>query len=137
MAYLGLVPSERSTGDTVRRGSIIEAGNGRVRHMLVECAWTYRHPPRFGKLKLYKLEQTSPKVRQIAWMSNGAQSGPPIGAEKGPLFLSSTAMRGALSERSASPRGEPLTVQLRSEGGVGEFELVDNLAGGHRISSGS
>ncbi|MBV9511520.1 MAG: IS110 family transposase [Caulobacteraceae bacterium] len=67
MAYLGLVPSERSTGDTVRRGSITKAGNGRVRHMLVESAWTYRHPPKVGKLKLYKLEQTSPKVREIAW----------------------------------------------------------------------
>src|SRR3712207_9310441 len=33
MAYLGLVPSERSTGDTVRRGGITKAGNGRVRHL--------------------------------------------------------------------------------------------------------
>ena len=38
MAYLGLVPSERSTGDAVRRGGITKAGNGRVRHMLVESA---------------------------------------------------------------------------------------------------
>jgi len=67
MAYLGLVPSERSTGDTVRRGSITKAGNGRVRHMLVESAWTYRHPPRVGKAKLYKLEQVSPAVREIVW----------------------------------------------------------------------
>lgn len=42
MGYLGLVPGERSTGETVRRGSITKAGNGRVRHMLVESAWTYR-----------------------------------------------------------------------------------------------
>lgn len=67
MGYLGLVPSERSTGDTVRRGGITKAGNGCVRHMLVESAWTYRHPPRIGTKKLYKLEQTSPKVREIAW----------------------------------------------------------------------
>lgn len=38
MGYLGLVPGERSTGETVRRGSIRKAGNGRVRHMLVESA---------------------------------------------------------------------------------------------------
>jgi transposase len=44
--FLGLVPSERSTGDTDRRGSITKAGNGRVRHLLVESAWTYRHPPK-------------------------------------------------------------------------------------------
>lgn len=67
MGYLGLVPSERSTGDSIRRGGITKAGNGRVRHMLVESAWTYRHPPKVGKMKLYQLEQAPPRVREIAW----------------------------------------------------------------------
>ena len=67
MGYLGLVPGERSTGDTVRRGGITKAGNGRVRHMLVESAWTYRHPPRVGAKKLYRLEAAPPKVQEIAW----------------------------------------------------------------------
>jgi len=67
MAYLGLVPSERSTGDAVRRGGITKAGNGRVRHLLVESAWTYRHPPRIGAKKLAQLERVPPKVRAIAW----------------------------------------------------------------------
>jgi len=67
MAYLGLVPSERSTGDAVRRGGITKAGNGRVRHLLVESAWTYRHPPRVGAKKLAHLERVPPKVREIAW----------------------------------------------------------------------
>jgi transposase len=67
MGYLGLVPGERSTGETVRRGSITKMGNARVRHLLVESAWTYRHPPRIGKAKLPKLERVSPKVREIAW----------------------------------------------------------------------
>jgi transposase len=67
MGYLGLVPSERSTGDTIRRSGITKAGNGRVRHMLVESAWTYRHPPKIGKAKLYRLESAPPKVREIAW----------------------------------------------------------------------
>ena len=66
-AISDLVPSERSTGDTIRRGAITKAGNGRVRHLLVESAWTYRHPPRIGKEKLYRLERVSPKVREIAW----------------------------------------------------------------------
>ena len=35
--------------------------------MLVESAWTYRHPPKIGKAKLYRLEQASPAVREIAW----------------------------------------------------------------------
>jgi transposase len=67
MGYLGLTPSERSTGDAVRRGGITKAGNGRVRHLLIESAWTYRHPPRIGKLKLYKLEAAPPRIREIAW----------------------------------------------------------------------
>jgi transposase len=84
MGYLGLVPSERSTGDSVKRGGITKAGNGHVRHMLVESAWTYRHPPRIGKMKLYRLEQTSPKVREIAWkaqtrLGRGHGRGTPVG----------------------------------------------------------
>ena len=67
MAYLGLVPGERSTGDTVRRGGITKAGNSRVRQLVVESAWTYRFPPKVGKVKLYRLEQAPPKVREIAW----------------------------------------------------------------------
>lgn len=67
MSYLGLVPGERSTGETVRRGGITKAGNSRVRQLLVESAWTYRHPPRIGKDKLYKLQRVPPKVREIAW----------------------------------------------------------------------
>ena len=67
MGYLGLVPGERSTGDAVRRGSITKMGNARVRHLLVESAWTYRHPPRVGAAKLAKLERVSPRVREIAW----------------------------------------------------------------------
>lgn len=38
-AYLGLVPSERSSGEKQRRGAITKAGNGRLRWMLVESAW--------------------------------------------------------------------------------------------------
>jgi transposase len=56
MGYLGLVPGERSSGKTVRRGGITKAGNGR--HMLVASAWTYRHPPRIGTKKLYRIEHT-------------------------------------------------------------------------------
>ena len=74
MGYLGLVPSERSTGETVRRGSITKAGNRRIRQMLVESAWTYRHPPRIGRAKLKKLENAPPKVREIAWKAQSRLS---------------------------------------------------------------
>ena len=48
MAYVGLVPSEDSSGDRERRGHITKAGNSHVRRILVEAAWHYRHPPRIG-----------------------------------------------------------------------------------------
>jgi transposase len=67
MAYLGLVPSEDSTGDTIRRGPITKAGNRRARRILVECAWSYQHPPRVGKDKQAKVAAAPPAVRTIAW----------------------------------------------------------------------
>ena len=44
MSFLGLVPAESSTGDTVRRKGLTLAGNRRARRALVEAAWTYRYP---------------------------------------------------------------------------------------------
>jgi transposase len=67
MAYLGLVPSEDSTGDTVKRGPITKTGNRRARRMLVECSWSYRHPPRVGKEKQAKIAAAPRAVREIAW----------------------------------------------------------------------
>jgi transposase len=67
MAYLGLVPSEASTGDTVRRGPITKAGNRRARRTLVECSWSYQHPPRVGKEKQEKVAAAPRAVREIAW----------------------------------------------------------------------
>jgi len=49
MAYLGLVPSEHSTGNTVRRGGITKTGNARARKALVEAAWTYTRPAKLPK----------------------------------------------------------------------------------------
>lgn len=48
MAYVGLVPSEYSSGERQRRGAITKAGNTHARRILVEAAWHYRHPPRLG-----------------------------------------------------------------------------------------
>jgi transposase len=67
MAYLGLVPSEASTGDTVRRGPITKTGNRRARRILVECSWSYQHPPRVGKEKQERVAAAPPAVREIAW----------------------------------------------------------------------
>ena len=67
MGYLGLVPSESSTGDRVKRGGITKAGNGRARRILVEAAWSYRHPPRVGLEKQAKVAAAPRRVREIAW----------------------------------------------------------------------
>ena len=67
MGYLGLVPSESSTGDTVNRGGITKAGNGRARRILVEAAWSYRHPPRVSCVKQIKVAAAPRAVREIAW----------------------------------------------------------------------
>jgi transposase len=52
-------------------GAADRAGDGRVRHLLVESAWTYRHPPRVGKAKLAQLARVPAKVREIAWEAQG------------------------------------------------------------------
>ena len=59
MAYLGLVPSEHSSGDDKNRGSITKTGNGHVRRILVEAAHHYRHRPRVGP-KLQKRRAGQP-----------------------------------------------------------------------------
>src|SRR5262252_416671 len=67
MGYLGLVPCENSTGHTVNRGGITKAGNGRARRILVEAAWSYRHPPRVSLKKQIKVAASPRAVREIAW----------------------------------------------------------------------
>jgi len=65
--YLGLVPSESSTGDTVKRGGITKAGNGRARRILVEAAWSYRYPARVSREKQPKVAAAPRREREIAW----------------------------------------------------------------------
>ncbi len=67
MAFLGLVPSERSTGETVKRGGLTLAGNRRARRVLVEGAWTYRFPARVTDPIRVRLEGLPKAVREIAW----------------------------------------------------------------------
>jgi transposase len=55
MAYFGLIPGERSSGETVRRGGIAKTGNSHVRRALVEGAWAYRMKPRVGRNKVDRI----------------------------------------------------------------------------------
>ncbi|WNK21241.1 IS110 family transposase [Halomonas piscis] len=67
MAYLGLVPSEHSSGGSRRQGGITKTGNGHVRRVLVESAWSYRYPARKTRIIQQRAERTSPMVQAIAW----------------------------------------------------------------------
>lgn len=67
MAYLGLVPSESSTGERVRRGGITKAGNARARRALIEGAWTYRYPARISSTISARLVGLPKSVCAIAW----------------------------------------------------------------------
>jgi transposase len=67
MSYLGLVPSEHSSGQTRRQGAITKSGSQHARRLLVEAAWHYRHPPRLAtRLKARQVEQPA-AVIAIAW----------------------------------------------------------------------
>lgn len=67
MSFVGLVPSERTTGNHRRQGPITKTGNAHVRHLLVESAWHYRRPPRLSKGLRERSAGLSPQVRAIAW----------------------------------------------------------------------
>jgi transposase len=67
MAFLGLVPSEHSSGGTRRQGGITKAGNGAARRMLIEAAWSYRFPARISREQLLRQERLAKPIRDIAW----------------------------------------------------------------------
>ena len=67
MAYIGLVPSEHSSGPTRRQGGITKAGNATARRMLIEAAWSYRFPARISRFQLLQQEAVPKPIRDIAW----------------------------------------------------------------------
>lgn len=67
MGYVGLVPSESSSGATRRQGPITRTGNAHLRHVLVEAAWHYRRQPRMSKALRQRNVGISPQVCAIAW----------------------------------------------------------------------
>lgn len=67
MGYLGLVPSEDSTGDKRRQGSITKTGNGHARRSLVESAWAYARPPRVSRALKQRQQGLSREVIEISW----------------------------------------------------------------------
>ncbi|MBI3455575.1 MAG: IS110 family transposase [Candidatus Rokubacteria bacterium] len=67
MAYLGLVPSESSTGETQRRGALTKAGNGHARRVLIEAAWHDRHRPVLSWAVRQRQDGQPRAIVQHAW----------------------------------------------------------------------
>jgi transposase len=75
MAYLGLNPSEHSSGATIRRGGITKTGNELARTCLVEAAWTYRFPARVTQIIRDRLKDLPEPIRNVAWKAQVRLSG--------------------------------------------------------------
>ena len=70
VAYLGLRPSEESSGDRLRRGSITKAGNAEARRVLIEAAWCYRLPPQVSKAIEGRREGLPAALRAKVWKTH-------------------------------------------------------------------
>jgi transposase len=75
MAYVGLVPSEHSSGPKRRQGGITKAGNSAARRMLVEIAWQYVHNPRVSPIIAKRHEGLPEEVIELAWKAQLRLSG--------------------------------------------------------------
>jgi transposase len=67
MSYLGLTPSEYSSGERRRQGGITKAGNGHARRALVEGAWAYRYPAKVSRHLQLRLEHQPVEIQAISW----------------------------------------------------------------------
>ena len=70
MAFLGLIPSEHSSGQRRRQGAITKTGNAHVRRVLVEAALSYRHPARKTKPLRCKGADAPPEAQSNAWKAH-------------------------------------------------------------------
>lgn len=67
MIYLGLIPSEHSSGESIKRGSITKTGNGHVRRVIIEAAQSYGFPARISRHILKRQEGLPQTILEISW----------------------------------------------------------------------
>jgi len=67
MSFLGLTPSEYSSGQRQTRGRITKTGNGHVRRILIEAAWCYRYPAKVSREIQLRQQDIPLPIRNIAW----------------------------------------------------------------------
>ena len=75
MGYLGLVPSEHSSGQRVARASITKTGNAHARRLLTEAAWNYRFKARIGSKAQQRQQDLPEPIRAMAWKAQVRLSG--------------------------------------------------------------
>jgi transposase len=66
-AFVGLIPSEYSSGGTRRQGGITKAGNGRARRALIEAAWAYRHPAKVSLHIQQRIDHLPKPLQDLGW----------------------------------------------------------------------
>ena len=66
-AFVGLIPSEYSSGPSRRQGGITKAGNGRARRALIEAAWAYRHPAKVSEHIQRRIDQLPKSIQDLGW----------------------------------------------------------------------
>ncbi len=66
-AFVGLIPSEYSSGDSRRQGGITKTGNGRARRALTEAAWAYRYSPKISPIIQKRIEALPKAIQDIGW----------------------------------------------------------------------
>ena len=67
MSFVGLVPSEHSSGATRRQGAITKCGNSHARWMLIECAQHFRKAPQIGAALTTRQTNLSMEVKELSW----------------------------------------------------------------------
>ena len=100
MSYLGVVPSEHSSGERRRRGPITKSGSQHARRLLVEAAWHYRRPPRVaGSLARRQTRRRAAR----SWRCHGRRSGGCITSGSGWSSATSAARSSPSPPRASSP----------------------------------
>ena len=66
-AFVGLIPSEYSSGPARRQGGITKAGNGRARRALIEGAWAYRHPAKVSQHIQTRIDGLPKPIQDLGW----------------------------------------------------------------------
>jgi transposase len=108
-SFLGLVPAESSTGDTIRRKGLTLAGNRRARRALVEAAWTYRYPARISETFC------APAIAASAPPAKSRPSSWPRSPAKWPLSCGRSDGKSRPRKRGPSPAAQ--TRERSPEGG--------------------